>query len=334
MRNIYTNLIRNENTFTEGFVNLLDNSKELRINFAALINKKFEGADFKETDFQGTGQTQFYTKTNDSQKSDEIPDIVFKAEDKTVIIEVKINQGVALQNSQKELYYESFDKLGGENRYFIFLIPKGYKHVNFINLIGKGENKSAGNIKYSKIDWEEIVENCLYQALECSTVSDIEKFIIKPYYDILKKQLSIINIRFDEKKEVDAMNDQNTIAVFVKLTKLIERINQEYATCHISYKESSIELYIKSNKHQQGYDLGFLINHESETESNFNIVVWDNELANKHNFLDQKKDGGKGKKGNPRHIYPVKVDLLDKNKDAGDQIIKLFNDIIADRAKL
>lgn len=333
MRNIYTNLIRNENTFTEGFVNLLDNSKELRINFAALINEKFKDAGFTENDFLGTAQTQFYTKTNDSQKSDEIPDIVFKAKDKTVIIEVKINQGVALQNSQKELYYESFDKLGGENRYFIFLIPKGYKHENFIKIIGKGENKSAGNIKYSKIDWEEIVENCLCQALECSTVSDIEKFIIKPYYDILEKQLSIINIRFNG-EDIDAMKDQNTIAVFVKLTKLIERINQEYATCHISYKESSIELYIKSNKHQQGYDLGFLINHESESASNLNIVVWDNELANKHNFLGQKKDGGKGKKGNPRHIYPVNIELLNDNEDAGNQIIDLFNDIIADRAKL
>jgi len=328
MSNIFRGLIRNENSFTQGLLNLLEHSKSLRENFAEQVNSKIEGNKFHPNDFWGN--------TIDNQRfiNEEQPDIIIDTGDKILLIEIKIEPRTRPQESQRKLYYQSFEELTRcikKERHFRFILPRNYHYISDIK--NSIENKNKYSIDSAEIIyWEDIELKCLTPVIKKKNKNEVEKFLIKNYRDRLADKLSILNILFNE-REVEIMKNPETFSIFIKLNKLFKRIEEHRDwTTYISPKDSSFDLYLKNKQSDQKVDIGIIITDNSEgscLEDHLEIRVWNKPLKNNmYNNIQLDLKEIKESDGSNRYSYGFNKGIVYPNDELGGKIISIIDEIM------
>lgn len=126
-KNIYYNLIKNENSFTESFVNILADENILN-KFKKFLTSKFdsksEKIDFRFEDIE----TQSFFEYRKYGR----PDIIIQNKNLLLVIEVKINIHTELTENQKNGYSEYVSQKNIHNNCVVFIVPKQYSHIKKI----------------------------------------------------------------------------------------------------------------------------------------------------------------------------------------------------------
>ncbi|MCF7952069.1 MAG: PD-(D/E)XK nuclease family protein [Spirochaetaceae bacterium] len=201
--NIYENLIKNEDTFTEAFVNMLAN-EDIKNKFISILQIKLN---YNNIDFDYSNiETQFI---NDNY---ERPDILIKS-DNTIIIENKINPYTILTKNQPEGYIQILNNIESKNKkILIFIVPKEYMHTKELKERYYNINKRFNNnMLFRVLYWEEIIK-------ELERISDQKYFL-----DFIKKAKQFANYKIITLKEND-LDNINTAEVdsFIKIFEIME----------------------------------------------------------------------------------------------------------------
>ncbi len=333
--NVFHNLIKNEDSFTEGFVNLLELSKTLRERFAGLLNKRFKldpPDGFTEASFGQDVSTQ-------QQDQAGRPDIVVvdfagtPNRPKTLLIEVKIELATGLQRSQKKLYKGAFGEYSAtDDRFVLFIIPARYRHRDEVT----SGIETNPDIKAAYVTWEEILRECLQPATDRaqSTQADCEGFVIGQYASLLVKKLSFIDLQCTH-QEFEVMRDPKTISAFLRLSGLIETVRQweedEYGIrgkSWIDVRREHISLYLRGKTNHPVLGFSIRENEAGEClEDYIYFVVWRKPLE-----LDLQQHGlqfaEETEKGSDSHVYRYQRNTLDADQDLGVQVKKTVETIM------
>lgn len=346
MSNIFRNLIRNEDNFTEGLVNLLDLSGELRSHFYNIVRKSLGFGEGLVAPEDFVGNTISTQKAINGPR----PDIIVENDSAIIIFEAKIDPATGLTKNQKKLYIDSFNYLDPDNKnnhHIIFILPRKYIHLTEVEKLIKMSNNSAKSVndkneikKAAILYWEDIQHECISPAIEKGDT--VERYLLEQYSNLLESRLKILNIAFTT-EEIEIMNNPKTISVFIKLTKLIERIRTHDDWKHwMKATDSLIELYLQ-NKNYNGIHAGFIINYNSEAkclEDHIEIRVWRKPLSDKV-LMDNDKEiilkSEDKDKSKSRYIYKFKEGSIAKINDngvsdeAGNRIMSIITQIMDSR---
>jgi len=150
-KNVYTNLIKDENSFTEAFINILSENTVLNI-FIDYISKyiKFDTSVITHADFS----------TQTSYKYNSRPDITIKYNDVIIFIENKISIYTELTDKQPSIYLKSLKSIMIKNKQLLFIIPKNYVHEDTIRKRYEEWkiSNTICNIGFAILYWEDIME--------------------------------------------------------------------------------------------------------------------------------------------------------------------------------
>lgn len=197
-KNIYYRLVKNEDTFTEAFINLLAND-DIKNRFIEVLIEK-----------TGVGDIKFdYSdiKTQVSNYDYGRPDIVIENKDLILVIENKINSYTELTENQKGNYVNFLnDKEDKKIKLLIFIIPKTYMFQYKVQQI-------PTHILY----WEEIL-------LELQNAS-IEKY----FTDFISIANSLMNYEIITIEESD-MEHLAKPESFIKLVRILESLKKLFST--------------------------------------------------------------------------------------------------------
>ncbi|WGK69817.1 hypothetical protein P0082_02850 [Candidatus Haliotispira prima] len=224
--NIFEKLIKDEDTATEGLVNIISQFKKPRVIFCELV----PGIDDINAD---TIETQI-------RQGNQKPDIIAKCGSTLLIIEVKVKTCTDLQDSQRDGYtdfYKEYRKNHSDitDKKLIYLIPKNYKHkrnlpknsfiISWEDLLSKWETEGSvegapeGNIVLAAYceKLREILESDMEVKLN---KEDIPQFL--SYSMNFWRLLAIVNTI--KKKTIDGYkielcNDENEYSIYISKDK-------------------------------------------------------------------------------------------------------------------
>jgi hypothetical protein len=240
---IFTGIVVNENSYTQLLVNLLDRHEGFRI---AVLSKLFSARVANElSDYQiDTQQT-----LKDGSVAHGKPDILIRTEAVCAIVEVKTELGCLLTGHQKwsadrdettRGYAEYLKRQNASDRYFVFLIPKGWKyeteHRDYIERYGLQDG-----VRFKIVTWEEIF---------CTIDESMET---DPFINEFK---SLLSKRFQPLKftdsEVNLLQQPEVLSTVSKLSKLVSLVFQKAESAEYTvkweraYQDGSYGFYFKN----------------------------------------------------------------------------------------
>lgn len=208
-KNIFFRVAKpNEDTVTEILTNMMSRKyiRNIFLKKAGIENELIETVEYKDIFTQVTIRNQ------------KRPDIVVENNSLSIFIENKIYINTHLQDSQVTDYYKELETKGTKKKIILFLVPKGYKHLNYIE-----EAKQ----KYSSIDtiilfWENIINELLVNDIDRSDSS------IKDAMDFLIDTLGLNTIKKTfSRGEIVYMFDNHTLKNVISLFKKMELYTTE-----------------------------------------------------------------------------------------------------------
>ena len=196
--NIFQNIVKDENSFTELLCNMMK-YKDFQNIFS-----RFFGIETSETKVD----TQYRTKKNG------IPDLVISYDNGIEFIEAKISDR-RLTKNQPEGYVEELKNESKTTKKLYFIIPKNYYFKK--DLEKRKENIKDKSIPIEIKYWEEFFEHCKKE----SNIF-LKNNVLFEYYSLLKSWFGYETIIFN-KKEQKIMNENGK--VMYKAGKWLESIS-------------------------------------------------------------------------------------------------------------
>ncbi|WGK68599.1 hypothetical protein P0082_08920 [Candidatus Haliotispira prima] len=258
--NIFTNLIKNEDSFTEGLVNLIGGFEQVREVFCELLCAALN--DISKLEIKSI-ETQ-------KQREGERPDIVLLTKNqKLILIEVKKNINIPLQVSQSNRYKNFIADFKKENPLIkdddiLFLIPHNYRYIC--------------NISNNKIiKWEDLLTK-LRAKLRDKLESE-DAYVIKSFIEIVADQIyDIPEVRMDL-SEVKKMAPE--LKVFFPVWKIMNIIKAVEYSCrkksigtYESYNEQASIIGIYHKGKQPNIVIGFGVWDEIWEESKLPLCIY------------------------------------------------------------
>ncbi|HET7115763.1 MAG TPA: hypothetical protein VFI29_04705 [Hanamia sp.] len=243
MKNIFYNVIKTENQFSQLIVNMLNAEEDIK----KIIQKFLFPNEENELDSVHT-QLRF----EEGQ-----PDIIFKLKNgEEVIVEVK-TQDSTLTFNQPEGYVPLLSK--NNNKYLFFLIPKYYKH------------KSEIEERFEKIEKKEGV--CLKILYWNALINNLKKLDIKSdlIYELinhLDEKFGYDNINF-KPDEIKYMETNDIPDKVLKLNEAVNSLAKSFA-----YKD-----LIWDNKIDAGYGDGYGFWYKNSIWFGYWFELWSEEKA-------------------------------------------------------
>lgn len=236
--NIFHNIIRDENSTTELFCNLMK-YKLFRDGFlSSFLTENVDDLSFDIFDTQ--------KRSEQGQ-----PDIEISNELIKIIIEVKINKGTQLTENQPRGYIEDLMKSNQKIKWMIFLVPKDYKHVNEIkNNIDESLINNPSTFNYRIINWEDIIS-----IIESNELDKLNP-IFSEFVSLLKDWYISKPIRF-EWREIMYLFTDEIPKELKKLKDLVDQVIKKTMLPSITYQWSRTEglkeygVYFKNSKNQE-----------------------------------------------------------------------------------
>jgi hypothetical protein len=151
--NVFYNLVTDENSTTELLCNLM-RFAAFRIPFLRLFLSEASASDVSwddidtQIDFSSCGR----------------PDLCIQNERLAALIEVKVTPGLGLTENQPKGYLEYLLRGDVPERWLVFLVPRAWAHLEYLNSIlsvtaeSGGSAASLSNIHTRIIYWEDVVE--------------------------------------------------------------------------------------------------------------------------------------------------------------------------------
>lgn len=334
MENIFKNLLKNEDTFTDGLVNMLYFSKEFKDNFFKLLKDSLGDIEFDKCSIT----TQVFI-------DGKIPDVVIEMGKAVLFIEVKIENRTGLQFVQEQLYKNCFksDKYKGKEPYFLFLVPKGYPKRNELEKIineNSTEIKTGieNGIKAEIIHWEQIIEQCFKPILGDDKACDkgvetVEMFILKQYRELLKEKLNIMDIKF-EIEEKEMFENSKMISTHIKLYWLPQQIKIQKSNWKftINGDKSAIKLWIDGSN-SSGTSIGFIIKNNGDGKrlsDYFEIRVWNEKISEKV-VEEYKLEPPEKGDGENEFCYKFSHESIKDSDELSQQLIEILEKIMEER---
>lgn len=221
-KNIFHNLVKNENNFTELFVNFLQ-IDEFRSVFIKFLKEKL---DINNLDFTYEDITTQYTD------GDCRPDIVIKNEQFHILIENKTKINTAPTTNQSEGAYNKMlsDSLTSK---LIYIVPRLYKY----------RDKIKDNVVLS---WEDIVH---YFDVNLSSKDNL---LLMSFINLSNDFFSYKKIEID-KQTLDMINSKDNS--FIKLKRLVDNLftslKERYPNLDIKREAKHYEYSIYIRKKDQ-----------------------------------------------------------------------------------
>jgi len=211
-KNIFHNVIRDENTMTEILCNLLQFPSFMRF-FANLIKERLN-LNYLHFDYQ-----DICTQKNLGRYG--IPDILIETGELALMVEVKTGNS-RLTASQPEGYFKYLQRkeIHNKSKLLIFLIPECYEFEEELNLRANRIRNSANNINFTfgKIYWED-----LYANLQRSEIAK-SNLVLRHFTSRVKRMFG--NVVFTI-KEVDMLFDKKLATSLQKIIDLVYTVKEK-----------------------------------------------------------------------------------------------------------
>ncbi len=316
-KNIFENLIKNENSFTAGFANLLSISEALREKFANYLNEKFEADTFTADFFLNP-----YTQKNLEEGQ---PDVLVENNKHILLIEVKTELKTELQETQKDAYKGIFKKFKKKEKFMLFIVPKLYKHLDEIP-----HKKQGINIK--TIYWEDIIEECLHTNSE----NEFEQRVISDFTQLLKIKLNFIEIFFT-KTDLKMKENSNAVNLSLKFVALFEKLKtwekDEYETNEtwVDIEDNSMKIWFRGDSEVPV--VGFIVTHQEQAEcieDHFEIqTFWkkiSKDICSKYGITKVSEIDGEWS-------YKIEKGLVKPDEDFGKKMVDMIAEILEHQQK-
>lgn len=246
-KNIFYNIVRNEDDYTELFSNLLNN-KLFRSFFCNFIKREKPAL---KVDFEYEDITTQYT----TQKSGR-PDIMIKNDDTLILIENKIEINTQLTRNQPCGYIDLIRREPEKSyKALIFILPRGYIHESQILRCHK--KKKSDKYEFLIIYWEDLIQ-------------EIEKFGFPQISEIFKHFIDFSNTWFPLKEVVFS---NNQIGMLTNSKTVIEIFQKLMDIVIFTYKELGKKEDIEVDKRIDEYEYAIYIKN-SEKQCFFSFGIW------------------------------------------------------------
>jgi hypothetical protein len=233
-RNIFYNIITNENHMTELFCNLLSFKYFRNVFLKMFLNNDNEIAN---VDYENI-YTQYSLLDYASR-----PDMAIHNDDLEILLEVKVGN-TPLTNNQPDTYLKYLENSRSTNKWMIFVIPSNYYKKNYLSRKLSDFIPMKGKINTKIIYWEQIIK-------------EIEKNGLHLYNDYFRDFHGLLKTWYEDKKiyfnyeEVNSMVTGNIPDILIKLYEIIRKVKDNngvgYKT-HINSNSHEYGLYIRDEK--------------------------------------------------------------------------------------
>lgn len=239
---IFDNIVKDENTFTELFKNLLG-FKAFRLAFLDLLKIEFSKEEIESERF-------FTQKNTDNGR----PDLILSTDEILIFFEVKV-WNTNLTNNQPAGYLKALEKADQKVKCLVLLIPDHYVHLDEFN---RSKEESNSKIETQVIRWNDVSRQ----------MDKLELFdgnpILQEYRNLLKEWFEpepiILNDKF-----METMFTSKTPESLVTTANLVDQVKHEMQ------KRGEQITYMKKDLLDE---YGFYINYSKEHQFNFFFGEW------------------------------------------------------------
>jgi len=238
--NIFYKLVKDENSFTELFINLFQ-FQIFRSFFEEYISIKcnIKLCSIRYEDISSQNRTDEYG----------IPDVKFVTDKAIILLENKVENYRHLTEHQPESYLEYLldEEYNNKNRILLFFVPKRYIYEREL------KNRAAGylidceqDIIFKVLYWEDLIHEFYKRGL-CEINPMFDHF-----YDLAKNWFPITKISFS-KNELEMIENSTLIETLTKLMEIVLYVSnqlekKEGINRHLTINQNEYAIYIKDKE--------------------------------------------------------------------------------------
>jgi hypothetical protein len=234
--NIFYKLVRDENSFTELFVNLFQ-FQIFRSFFEEYISKKCNTklCSLKYEDISTQNRTDEYG----------IPDVRFFTDKAIILLENKVENYTHLTEHQPESYLEYLcsEEYINKIRILLFFVPKRYLYeAELLKRVAVYQNNCLHNIIFKVLYWEDLIhEFYKYGLCEINPIFD-------HFYHLTTNWFPTTKINFS-KNELEMIVNSTLIETLSKLMEIVQYVSnqlekKEGINRHLAFNQNEYAIYI------------------------------------------------------------------------------------------